>query len=757
MQSSSSPKSNVYFIRFSDVSKNPLHPLGADLLKHIDSHLKQAIGNASVTSIVLMGSDRQFSAGANLQELNANVSNISGKNKVSSSTTLSSILNQGPSSLSILDVIETLESCPKPTVAFIAGTCLGGGLELSLACHVRVCLPSAKLGLPEVHVGLIPGAGGTQRLPRLIGLQQALPMILTGKPVNAKKALQLGLVDGIVDEKDVKSCTIDAVATKWAQWAEALPLRRVSQLTCRESLPEAHVMLHMAQLSLPKLGSEGMLGALTAMRACVQAKTFQDGMRVESEQFLAALTSPQGKARRHAFFAVRKAQQLRHQAPSNHPLLQKDISSVETAVIGAGTMGSGIALVLLRAGFKVVLVDVQEQALKRGMDFLQTTIDTQCKQGKLNGSMAQNMLQRLHSTMRLTDLSAAQLVIEAAIENMQIKQSIFKTLKEVTSPSALLVTNTSTLDVDAIGSAAGLHFFSPAHVMQLVEIVAGKNTTPATVAVLQLLTKRIGKIGVVVGNCDGFCGNRLLKPYQAETTMLLVEKQDKKPPSIQQVDAALLNFGMALGPFQLSDLAGNDVGFNIRKERGWVRSNSNEPIPRQRPHRYSELPDLMVSELGRNGQKVGKGWYDYDPAIGKGRKGFVSREMETFLNRFYDASSADKLKEMTEQEIVERVLFPLVNEGFKCLEEGIAREPSDIDVIYLYGYGFPAWRGGPMYWADHEIGLKNLLEGLRRLSRQYPGTDHFIPSKLLERCVTNGVTVDEYCQKSRDSVGRSKL
>ena len=611
--------------------------------------------------------------------------------------------------------------------------------------------------LAEVNVGLIPGAGGTQRLPRLIGLQQALPLILTGKHVGAKQALQLGLIDGIVQETITTTTSLEAVATKWAAWAETMPLRRVSQLPCRESLPEAHVMLHMAQLSLPTHGVEGMMAALTALRACVQAATFDQGMQTESQQFLKALTSPQGKARRHAFFAVRKAQKLRHPAPANHPLLQKDISQVETAVIGAGTMGSGIALVLLRTGYKVTLVDVNEPSLERGIKFLHKTVEAQLKQGRIKPPIANDMLRRLRSTLSLRDLGSVQLVVEAAVEKMQIKQSIFATLKEV-APSALHVSNTSTLDVDAMGCAAGLHFFSPAHVMQLVEIVAGASTSLETVAILQVLTKRMGKISVVVGNCDGFCGNRLLKPYQAETAMLLVENDGvTRPPSIQQVDAALLNFGMALGPFQLSDLAGNDVGYNIRKERGWVRLKQSDLIPPQRPSRYTELPDLMVSELGRNGQKAGKGWYDYEPTIGKGRKGLVSKEMEEFIKRFLGSTSSKSQLEMTQEEIVERVLFPLVNEGFKCLEDGIVREPSDIDVIYLYGYGFPAWRGGPMYWADNDIGLATILQQLEQLSRKFPCTEHFVPSKLLRSCVKEGITVEEYCHKRSGGFGRTKL
>ena len=602
-------------------------------------------------------------------------------------------------------------------------------------------------------------------MPRLIGLQNALQLILTGATVPAKRARQLGLVDEIIitttdTSKSNDDTALTRAAIQWARWAETLPLRRVSQLPIRESLPQAHVMMQMAQLSLPKQGSDGMMAALTAIRACVNCQSdFEQGMQVETQQFLQTLTSSQGRARRHAFFAVRTAQKMETNSNTptgSHPLLQKDVSKIHTAVIGAGTMGAGIALVLLQTGFQVTLVDVQEQALARGMSFLHKTLETYQKRGKLHLTKAKDMKQRLHSTMYLQDLSKTKLVVEAVVEKMQIKQNIFKTLKQV-APSALLVSNTSTLDIDAMGAAAGWHFFSPAHVMKLVEIVHGKHTQPETVAVLQVLTKRIGKIGVVVGNCDGFCGNRMLKPYQAETTMLLVEPQSqKKPPTIQQIDVALLNFGMALGPFQLSDLAGNDVGYNIRKERGWVRLQENDPEPNNRPSRYTELPDVMVAQFGRNGQKSGKGWYDYNPNIGQGRKGLVSKEMDDLLVQFSSPIAHASRMEMSDEEIIERVLFPLVNEGFKCLEEGIARRPSDIDVIYLYGYGFPAWRGGPMYWAENEIGLQRLLQTLQQLSNQFPSTEHFVPSKLLQTCVQRGLTVEDYCHELSQT-GHSRL
>jgi 3-hydroxyacyl-CoA dehydrogenase len=414
----------------------------------------------------------------------------------------------------------------------------------------------------------------------------------------------------------------------------------------------------------------------------------------------------------------------------------------------AGTMGGGIALVLLQAGFVVYLVDVHKPALDKGLQLLRSVLDSYVKRGKMTAAEVSTILQeRLRSTQDLRELSSCQLVVEAVVENMKIKQDILRTLNQVTPATSILLSNTSTLSIDDMASVldpprrdcfAGWHFFSPAHVMKLVEIVVGRFTSVETVALLQVLTKRIRKIGVVVGNCDGFCGNRLLKPYAAESVLLLVEGNN----SIERVDRAFLNFGMVLGPLQMSDLAGNDVGYNIRKERGWVRDEKHRSASSHRPPRYTELADDMVAKLGRLGQKVGKGWYDYNATIGKGRKGLPSAEMTRLVEAYRHPNAT--VQATDEDEMIQRVFFPLVNEGFKCLEEGIARSPSDIDVVYIFGYGWPGWRGGPMFWADHDVTLPVLLQSLQRFQREFPSTEHYSPSKLLEQCVALGVTVEEY-------------
>ena len=721
-----------------------MNPLSGHLRQYLVHQITVACDDPTVTCIVITGGPHNFSAGADLTEF-ASFQNVI------TSTNNAHEMGDIPS---LIDVVNLIERSLKPIVAAVAGTCLGGGLEVALACHYRICTRSAKLGLPEVHVGVIPGAGGTQRLPRLVGLAEATRLILTGTTVSASYALKIKLVDAVVDEP----IQLLSRAQAWASWAEVMPPRRLGEQRLTEHPAVVHNILHVASLSLPtNEGSTGQMAALQALKA--SQFPLHEGMQVESECFMRTLTSRSGMARRHIFFAVRQAQKPYaaniHQDLSSHVLLDKKQQAVQTAVIGAGTMGGGIAYVLLQAGFDVTLVDVHATALEAGVTKLQQLIQQQVQRKRMKPVAAKSMLQRLHSTIQLSDLTSCRLVVEAVVENLPIKQKIFSTLDQLLSPHALLLSNTSTLSIDAMAEAvrperrfkfAGWHFFSPAHLMKLVEIVRGQVTSPETILLLQALTKRIGKTGVVVGNCDGFCGNRLLRPYSAEMAMVIAEGV----ATTTSVDNALRSFGMAMGPFEMADLAGGDVGYNIRMERGWVRVSETDPVPPNRPTRYTELADVLVAKYGRLGQKVGKGWYDYDPSIGKGRTPLPSPEVEAIVEQYSGKTGRPKL---TQQEIIERVLFPLVNEGFKCIEEGIVQRPSDIDVVYVYGYGWPVWRGGPMYWADHEVGLSYLLQTLQRLSREFPDTDHYQPSKLLETCVRWGTTVEDHHQKQT----RSKL
>jgi 3-hydroxyacyl-CoA dehydrogenase len=392
------------------------------------------------------------------------------------------------------------------------------------------------------------------------------------------------------------------------------------------------------------------------------------------------------------------------------------------------------------------------------MAFLTGTIASYAKRRKITAATAEQWLQHLTQTQDLHDLHACQLVVEAVIEQMSVKKQIFGILNKVTAKSTILLSNTSTLDLDQMASSldadrranfAGWHFFSPAHVMKLVEIVTCRTTSAETTALLQVLTKLVGKTGVVVGNCDGFVGNRMLKPYSAETALLLAEGAG----TVALVDRAFTEFGMVLGPFQMADLAGNDIGYYVRKERGHVRESKAAAPPPNRPGRYTEVGDDMVTQLNRLGQKTGKGWYDYDPSIGKGRTPLPSKEMDAFVQSYVTS----RTKALSSEEMVQRVFYPLVNEGFKILEEGIARCPGDIDVVYMYGYGWPAWKGGPMFWADNQVGLPTLLDKLETFSRQFPETDHYEPSALLRRCVGLGVTVEEYYSRGLHQSQQSKL
>mmetsp|Transcript_5597 Transcript_5597/g.11849 ORF Transcript_5597/g.11849 Transcript_5597/m.11849 type:complete len:754 (-) Transcript_5597:1464-3725(-) len=751
----------VQVIDFSTASASPLNPLSAQVRQFIMARLREGLQNPHVTSLVLTGGLQHFSAGADLTEF-ASFSAATLQSKTSATITL-------------IDVVQALEDSTKPIVAAIAGTCLGGGLELALACHYRVALdaPTTKLGLPEVHVGVIPGAGGTQRLPKVVGLATACQMILTGQALRASAALKAKLVDAVVADP----AQLLSKAQQWASWAEVMPLdeRRLGRQPLQEAPPMAHNILEQAQLALPPgKGNQGMEAALRALRASYLP--LEQGMAVESQAFLETLVSEQGKARRHAFFAVRQAQKLVYphlakRVAAQHGLLSKTTKTtpIPTAVIGAGTMGSGIAMVLLQAGYQVTLVDVHAPALQKGLDNIAKSLQSQVKRRKLRPAVAQAMSQRLQSTTTLQDLGHCQLVVEAVVENLQIKQGIFQTLDRVTPPSCVLVSNTSTLDIDAMASVLspqrqewfmGWHFFSPAHVMKLVEIVVGQKTSPQAVTLLQVLSKKVGKIAVVVGNCDGFCGNRLLRPYSLECSYLV----GTGAASIAQVDHAIQHdLGAALGPLAMGDLAGNDVGYNIRRERKWTRDTNlplaQAPIPPQRPARYTELADVMITDLGRIGQKAGKGWYDYDPAVGKGRTPLPSKEMDALVEKYVSQlPPSQRSPKMSAEEIVKDCYFPLVNEGFKCLEEGIALRPSDIDVVYLYGYGFPMWRGGPMHWADHQVGLPSILTWLERMSRANPTTDHFVPSALLVECVRQGITVEEYYRrKEKKETQQSKL
>mmetsp|Transcript_12872 Transcript_12872/g.30387 ORF Transcript_12872/g.30387 Transcript_12872/m.30387 type:complete len:745 (-) Transcript_12872:51-2285(-) len=743
-----SSSGSTLVVDFSQISTNPVNPLGIKLRRSIWEALDKAESDKSIGSVILYGGPSNFSAGADLTEFAQHRKNVAMQK-----------VGDGKNFFQLTDLVNKIENFSKPVVAAISGNALGGGLEVALSCHYRVTDGSGKFGLPEVHVGVIPGAGGTQRLPRLVSVSKALDMILTGKSIRAQEAKNLGLVDHVASSSEG---SLVGVAKKYASWAELMPLsdKRVGKKRIGESKDEFQKIFRFASAKLPpiEMGGESLWAALEATKAC--ELPIEEGMAIEVKHFFKTLSGKQGNARRHNFFAVRKAgKMLGSVSNKSHPLLQKSFQNQEVAVVGAGLMGSGICMVLLQAGFTVHLVDVYKGSLDKGVGFLRGTIQSYVKRGRMSSKKAKSILQSLKPTQKFENLSRCVLVVEAVIENMKIKKNIFSTLDKITPRSCILLSNTSTLDIDEMASSVsparrplfgGWHFFSPAHVMKLVEIVRGTETSMETLCVMQHLTKRVGKTGVVVGNCDGFVGNRLLISYSAETVLLLEEGV----ASVTSVDKSFRKFGIALGPFEMGDLAGLDVGYNIRKQRGWVTMDG--VASSKKPERYPEIADVIVSDYKRLGQKSGKGWYDYDKNVGKGRKPIPSKEVDDLIRRY----AQRKQTQFTDQEMIERVLFPMVNEGFKCLEEGVATNPSDIDVIYVYGYGWPIFRGGPMYWADNEVGLKYLLHRLEEFSKQFPTTPYYTPSKLLKKCVALDLSLEDYFKlghfKKQDGIS-SKL
>ncbi|KAL9191416.1 hypothetical protein ACHAXT_001122 [Thalassiosira profunda] len=742
---------------------NPVNALGAPVRQYLQNALQDALSDPSINAIILIGrrdGKGVFSAGADIKEFSGNSSGSGGASWPGGVPTLN-------------DLAHLIEGASKPVVAALTGACLGGGMELALAAQYRVADDTLKYGLPEVKIGLIPGAGGTQRLPRLCGVRHALDVIVRGR-INgtAREGLKFGFLDGVASKKEsVLEC-----AMRWAKWTATLPSMALdSRRLCLRSVPvdaegmENGDMCAFALQSLPskEKGGESAHACLEAIRASFELLTFDEGMEAEKNLFNDLLYhSLQGRAYRHIFFAERSSSSGRKKTGTN--ALAKGKGAI--GVIGAGTMGRGIAISFLRAGYgPVTLVDLNPQGLKAGVKYIQAVLEGEAKKGRLNPSKFKGILSRIQSSTELSNLADCDLVVEAVFENLKVKRDIFTKLNAIVEKrNALLLSNTSTLDVDAIAASlsperrpycAGMHFFSPAHIMKLVEVVRGEATSPETLDIIRAVTKRIRKVPVVVGNCDGFVGNRMLHPYTTESTLLLADYGGGNAGlGISDVDAAIgpKSFGMAVGPFVMSDIAGNDIGYNIRREKGLLRDPKTGQVgPARGQVRYTELGDEMVEKLGRVGQKAKKGWYNYDPKVGKGRKPLPSAEMQALVNK-YSANSPTRGTKLSKEEIVHRVLFPLINEGFKILEEGIASDPSDIDVIYLYGYGWPAWRGGPMFWAD-SVGLGTILSELEKFHRMHPDSEYFRPSPLLRKCVGMGLGVQEYYRKGYAKAVQSKL
>jgi len=670
----------------------PVNSLSHSVRFEIAAALERAASDPSVRAIVLTGSGGLFSGGADIREFNTPAA------------------LRGPNLRQLIVAVETSD---KPVVVAIAGTCLGGGLELSLAAHHRVASADARLGLPEVKLGLLPGAGGTQRLPRLVGVETAINMIVSGEPVPAKLLAKTALLDRVVDGDPV-AAAVELAASKEAA------ARRTRDLPLVE--PNLEALCEFA-----RNGVKTQWPNLPAPVRCIDAieaagKPFDEGLAFERRSFLELMQTPQSQSLRHAFFAERAASKV-DDVPESTPVRQIE----KAAIVGAGTMGGGIAICFVNAGIPVWLVEANQEGLDRGVARIAGIYDGQVKKGKLTQAERDRRMALITPTLAYEAIAQADIVIEAVFESMDVKREVFTALDRIMKRGAILATNTSTLDVNKIAAftkrpqeVVGTHFFSPANVMRLLEIVRGKATAPDVLATALRLGKTLRKVAVVSGVCDGFIGNRMLEQYGRQATYLLEEGA-----SPQQVDGAMEAFGFAMGPNRVGDLAGNDIGWAIRKRRRIERPD----------YKYSTLPDKLC-ELGRFGQKTGGGWYDYPNGP---RKPQPSRVVEELIAR-HRADIGITPRKIDNDEIVDRLVYALVNEGAKILEEKIAARASDIDVVYLTGYGFPAARGGPMFYADL-VGLYEVRRRMRQFARNPHGDPAFwTPAPLLDRLATSGGT-----------------
>jgi len=672
----------------------PVNGLGHALRRGISQDVVRAQDDAAVRSIVLIGTASGFSGGADLREFG---------------TPLAS------AAPNLRALIAELEESEKPVIAAIGGIAMGGGVELALGCHYRVAASGARIALPEVKLGLLPGAGGTQRLPRLVGLERALNMIVSGSTVLSDELADTRLFDRLIDGE------LLAGAIAFAGEVAALrPLPRVRDLEVRHANAEG--FLGFARASVKALAKN-----FPAPPACVAAvaaslDAFEAGLAEERALFARLVQSPESAALRHAFFAERAAARI-SDVPADTPV--RRIRSA--AVIGAGTMGGGIAMSLANAGIAVTVLDVSAAALARGLDVVRRNYESAARKGKLSSDDLQRRTGLITGSLDAQDLASADLLIEAVFEDLEVKRRVFQELDARAKPGAILATNTSTLNLDTIAGftgrpadVLGLHFFSPANVMRLLEIVRGRATSHEVLASALALAKKLNKVGVVAGVCDGFIGNRMLGPYLRQAELLLLE--GCLP---EQVDGALERWGWAMGPCRIGDLAGNDIAGHIRARHYTEQSDA--------PH--SQIADRLV-ELGRFGQKSGRGYYRYEAG---GRDALADPEVERIILDIARGAGLTR-RRISDEEIIGRCVFALINEGAKVLEEGIAARASDIDVVYLTGYGFPVVRGGPMFYAD-TVGLTTILRAMRRFAANLVSDpDFWTPAALLARLAAEGKT-----------------
>jgi 3-hydroxyacyl-CoA dehydrogenase len=638
------------------VNNPPVNALSWHVRQGISDGIEQGLKDDSVKAIVIRCEGQTFIAGADITEF--------GK------------APQGPDFNAVLN---TIEMATKPVIAAIHGTALGGGLETTLVCHYRIAVPSAKLGVPEVKLGLLPGAGGTQRLPRLVGIEQAAVMTSLGEPISAQKALDTGLIDKLAGED---SLAADAVA--FARECVAKGPRHTRDLPVKGDT--AIIAKLEAENARKWKGFEAPYANLRCVAAAAENPNIEDGLKFERAEFVKLMSGSQSAAQRHMFFAERQAAKIDG--------LPKDITLrpiKKVGVIGAGTMGGGISMNFLAKGIAVTIVEMVQENLDRGVGVIRKNYEASAAKGRFTAEQVEGMMGLLTPTLSLEDLADCDLVIEAVYESMDVKKEVFGKLDKICKAGAILASNTSYLDVDEIAASTsrpqdvvGMHFFSPANVMKLLEVVRGAKTADDVLATAMAIGKKIGKVAVVAGVCHGFIGNRMLSTRQGPAMQLLLEGATPA-----QIDKVHTDFGMPMGPFQMSDLAGLDIG--------WHRD----------PSRVETIRDALCA-AGRFGQKNSKGFYDYDAK----RVGTPSAEALAIIEEFRATSNLPK-REISDQEIIERTLYPMVNEGYKILEEGKAQRASDIDVVWIYGYGWPVYRGGPMFWGDLE-GAGKIVEALER-------------------------------------------
>jgi len=619
------------------------------------------------------------------------------------------------------EVLSAIENSSKPVIAALHGTALGGGFEVALACHYRVAVGSARVGLPEVNLGLLPGAGGTQRVPRIAGVQAALDMITTGKPVAAPKAKEMGLIDAVVDGDDLAAAAVQYARDLVASGA---PLKRIRDITIDPSSVEPGFFDQARQrLAKRARGQIAPDRIVTCIEAAVKLP-MDEGLQKERELFQELVQSPESAAMRHIFFAERQAAKIKD-LPKETP--QRAINKV--AIIGGGTMGGGIAMCFANVNIPVVMVEVDDDALQRGLGIVRKNYGITVKKGKMSEEHMQSRLQLISGTTDYNDIADVDLVIEAVFENLDLKKEIFARLDQTCKQGAILATNTSYQDVNAIAAATarpqdvlGMHFFSPANVMKLLEVVRGDDTADDALATAMQIGKKIGKVCVLSRVCYGFIGNRMLGGYGREAQMLLLDGCTST-----QVDSALENFGMAMGPLAMGDLAGLDVGYKARQARTDLPDD---------PRLY-RMGTLLV-EMGRHGQKTGSGFYQYDPET---RARLADPEVESLIRQEAEKLGVEQ-RQISDEEILQRCFYPLINEGALILEEGIAQRPSDIDVVYVYGYAFPAAKGGPMFYAD-QVGLKNVYDKICEFRDRY-GEQYWKPAPLLKELAEKGSSFREW-------------